>query len=113
LRLAGGRTVMLEAAWAAQVGADPREQGIDLWGTKAGLSLFPARLCRAGESGQETVSLNLPLTWEDEDPVHHFVRSVLEGRRPMVALDESLKLQRIMAACYASAAAGKEIKVAG
>jgi predicted dehydrogenase len=113
LRLAGGRTVSLEAAWAAQVGGDLREQGIDLWGTKGGLSLFPARLYRSGEFGEETVNLNLPLTWEDEDPVHHFVRSVLEGRRPMVGLDESLKLQRIVAACYASAAAGKEIKLEG
>jgi predicted dehydrogenase len=111
LRLSGGRTILLESAWAAQVGADPREQGIDLWGTKAALSLFPARLCRSGESGPETVHLNLPLTWEDEDPVHDFVRTVLEGRRPLVGLDESLRLQRIVAACYASAAAGKEMKV--
>ena len=51
LRLSGGRTILLESAWAAQVGADSREQGIDLWGTKAALSLFPARLCRSGESG--------------------------------------------------------------
>jgi predicted dehydrogenase len=53
------------------------------------------------------------LAWEDEDPVHHFVRSVIEGRRPAVGLDESLKLQRILAACYASATAGKEIKLDG
>ena len=113
LRLSGGRTVILESAWAAQAGVDSREQGIDLWGTKAGLSLFPARLFRSGESGHETVSLNLPLAWAEEDPVHHFVRSVIDGRRPLVGLDESLKLQRIMAACYASATAGKEIKLDG
>jgi predicted dehydrogenase len=113
LRLGGGRTVMLESAWASQAGTAAGEQGIDFWGTKAGLSLFPARLFRAGDSGHETVDLNLPLALEDEDPVHHFVRSAIEGRRPLVGLDESLKLQRIVAACYASAAAGKEVKVGG
>jgi predicted dehydrogenase len=111
LRLDSGRTVMLEAAWASQVGGDGREQGIDLWGTKGGMSLFPARLSRTGELGQETVSLNLTGAWEEDDPVHHFVRCVLEGRRPVVGMDESLKLQRIVAACYASAAAGKEVKL--
>jgi predicted dehydrogenase len=113
LRLGGGRSIMLESAWASQAGAEVREQGIDFWGTKAGLSLYPARLFRSGDSGLETVNLNLPLAWEDEDPVHHFVRSVIEGRRPLVGLEESLQLQRIVAACYASAAAGKEIKLEG
>jgi predicted dehydrogenase len=113
LRMSGGRTVVLEAAWASLAGGDSREQGIDLWGTKAGLSLYPARLYRSGEAGHETVSLNLPTSWSEEDPVHHFVKSVIEGRRPMVGVDESLKLQRVVAACYASAAAGKEIKLDG
>ncbi len=113
LRLNGGRTVMLESAWAAQVGVETREKGIDIWGTKAGLSLFPARLFRSGASGYETVNLNLPLTSVEEDPIHHFVRGIIEGRRVLVGLDESLKLQRIMAACYASATGGKEIKLDG
>jgi predicted dehydrogenase len=113
LRLSGGRTVMLESAWASQAGGDSREQGIDFSGTKAGLSLFPARLYRSGQSGHETVSLSMPMVWGEEDPVHHFVRNVIEGKRPLVGLDESLKLQRIVAACYASAAAGKEVKLDG
>jgi predicted dehydrogenase len=55
----------------------------------------------------------MPMVWGEEDPVHHFVRNVIEGKRPLVGLDESLKLQRIVAACYASAAAGKEVKLDG
>jgi predicted dehydrogenase len=35
----------------------------------------------------------------------------LEGGRPLVTLEETLKLQRIIDALYSSAASGKEVKV--
>jgi predicted dehydrogenase len=46
-----------------------------------------------------------------EDPLHHFVLCVLEGRKPLVAPEESFEVQRILDALYASAASGKEVRL--
>ena len=111
VRLKSGRTVILEASWAAYVPSDVREYGIDLFGTNAGLSLYPARMFRNGPNGYETVHLNVPKLPHSEDRIHHFVASVIEGKKTLVPLDESLQLQAILDGIYASAAAGKEVRL--
>ena len=111
VRLKSGRTVILEASWAAYVPSDVREYGIDLFGTNAGLSLYPARMFRNGPNGYETVHLNVPKLPHSEDRIHHFVASVIEGKKTLVPLDESLQLQAILDAIYGSAAAGKEVRL--
>lgn len=112
LRLKSGRTVILESSWAGFHPGDAREYGIDLLGTEAGLTLFPARVFRNGANGYETTDLALPKLPHDEDRVHHFVSCVLESKRPLVAIEESLKTQKILDAIYLSAKTGKEVKVA-
>jgi predicted dehydrogenase len=111
LRLKSGRSVILEASWAAYVPSDTREYGIDLFGANAGLSLYPARMFRNGPNGYETIHLNVPKLPHSEDRIHHFVSSVIEGKRPLVSLDESLQLQTILDAIYTSAATGKEVRL--
>jgi predicted dehydrogenase len=111
VRLKSGRTVILEASWAAYVPSDVREYGIDLFGTNAGLSLYPARMFRNGPNGYETIHLNVPKLPHSEDRIHHFVTSVLEGKRTLVPLDESLQLQAILDGIYTSATTGKEVRL--
>jgi len=111
VRLKSGRTVILEASWAAYVPSDVREYGIDLFGTNAGLSLYPARMFRNGPNGYETIHLNVPKLPYSEDRIHHFVGSVIEGKKTLVPLDESLQLQAILDAIYGSAATGKEVRL--
>ena len=111
LRLRSGRTLVLETSWAANLPPDGRELGVDLLGSAAGLSLFPARLFRPGAAGYETLNLALPGALPSEDPLHHFVLCVLDGRKPLVTPEESLKLQRILDALYASSASGKEVRL--
>ena len=111
LRLKSGRTVILESSWAAYHASDAREYGIDLLGTEGGLNLFPARLFKNGPNGYETVNINVPKPPHEEDRVHHFVSCVLESKRPLVAPEESLKLQKALDALYLSAKTGKEVKV--
>jgi predicted dehydrogenase len=112
LRLKSGRTLVLEASWAGYHPGEAREYGVDLLGTEAGLSLFPARIFRSTPDGYQTINLNVPKVPHQEDRLHHFVSCVLEGKRPLVSLDESLKVQKILDATYASAQSGKEVKVA-
>jgi predicted dehydrogenase len=112
IKLKSGRTVNFEVSWAAHQPSDGREHGVDLLGTLAGLSLFPARLFRNGPSGYETIQLGglkVPLP---EDRIQHFVNCIIEGKKPMVTLEESLKVQQILDAIYSSAASGKEVRFA-
>jgi len=111
LRLKSGRTVVLETSWAGHHPTDAREYGVDLVGTVAGLSLYPARLFRPGPNGFETIHLSLPIVSHSEDRIHHFVSCALEGKKPLVAPEESLKVQQLLDAIYTSAATGKEVRL--
>jgi predicted dehydrogenase len=111
LRLRSGRTVNLEASWAGYNAADAREHGVDLMGTNAGLSLYPARMFRQGAAGYETVHLSAVKVPYPEDRVQHFVNCVLDNKKPLVTIEESLKLQQVMDAIYASASTGKEVRL--
>jgi len=106
-----GRSISFEVSWAGHQPADGREHGVDLLGTQAGLSLYPARLFRNGASGYETIQLAGIKPMYPEDRIHHFVSTVLENKRPMVTMDESLKVQQILDAIYASTTTGKEVRL--
>lgn len=111
IKLRQGKTICFEASWAGHHANDGREYGIDLLGANAGLALYPARLFRNGANGYETIDLTLPKVPHSEDRIHHFVTCVLEGRRPLVPPEESLKVQQIVDAIYESAASGKEVRM--
>ncbi len=106
-----GRSVALEAGWAAFVAPDAREYGIDLLGANAGLSLYPARLIRNSPDGFETIQLNGVKVPHSEDRVHHFVTCVLDGKKPLVPPEESLKIQELLDAIYLSSSTGKEVRL--
>lgn len=111
LKMKSGRTVNFEVSWASCQPADAREHGVDLLGTTGGLSLYPARLFRNGPSGYETIQLGNFKILFPEDRVHHFVNCVLDGKKPLVTMEESLKVQQILDAIYASAATGREVRL--
>jgi predicted dehydrogenase len=110
LRLNRGQTLMIETGWASHRPADRPEYGMDLLGTNGSITLYPARVHRPGTDGHETIQLT-GSSAEVEDPIHHFVHCALEGHRPLVTLEETLKLQRLIEAIYASASVGKEVRV--
>ncbi len=111
LKLKSGRTVALEAAWAGFQPPDMRECGLDLLGTTAGMSLFPARLYRPCPTGYETILLHLPKTPFSEDRVHHFVAAILGHEKPVVSVAESVKLQEILDALHTSAETSREVRL--
>jgi len=111
LRMKSGRSVVLEIAWASFQEHESREFGIDLLGTNAGLSLWPAKLLRNTLEGQDTLLVTPSKLPHSEDRVHHFITCVLDGRKPLVQPDESLKVQQVLDALYASAASGREVRM--
>lgn len=111
LKLKSGRTVNFEVSWAGHQPPDGREIGIDLLGTQAGMALYPAKLFRNGPNGYESVHLSGLKVPQVEDRLHHFVNCVLDGKKPLVTLEESLRVQQILDAIYTSAASGKEARM--
>ena len=88
-----------------------KEHGIDLLGTNAGLSLYPARLFRNGPEGYEEVNLHQTKLPYSEDRIHHFVHSILDGKRTIVPPEESLKIIQVLEAIYTSSSNGKEVRL--
>lgn len=111
LRTRSGRTVSFEVSWAGHQPADGREHGLDLLGTQGGLSLYPARLFRNGPNGYESVQLASLKIPHAEDRVHHFVSCILENKKPLISMEESLRVQQILDAIYTSASTGREVRL--
>ncbi len=112
IRMKKGYTVTLETSWAGFHQHDTRECGVDLLGTEAGMSLFPAKLFKQGLHGFETTHFCNTKNGPAEDRVAHFVNCVIEGRKPLVPIEESLKVQQVLDALYDSAHTGKEVRLA-
>ena len=113
LKLKSGRTVNFEVSWAGHQPADGREHGPGFAGdTGRAVAVSRARCYRNGPNGYETIQLANLKTPQPEDRIHHFVNCVLEGKKPMVSVEESLKVQQVIDAIYASAATGREVRLA-
>ena len=111
IRMKKGYTVTVETSWAGFHPGDNREEGIDLLGTEAGMSLFPAKLFKQGLQGFETTHFYNAKNGPVEDRISHFVNCVVENKRPLIPIEESLKVQQILDAIYTSAETGKEVRL--
>jgi predicted dehydrogenase len=111
IRMKKGYTILLETSWAGFHPGDPRECGVDLLGTEAGMSLFPAKLLKPGLHGFETVHFYNAKNGAPEDRLHHFVNSIVEGKKPIVPIEESFKVQQILDALYLSAETRREVRL--
>ena len=112
IRMKKGSTVSLETSWAGFHPDEERECGIDLLGTEAGMSLFPAKLFKQSLHGFETTHFYNAKNGTNEDRIQHFVNSIVDGKKPLVPIEESLRVQQVLDALYASADTGKEVRVA-
>ncbi len=110
IKLKSGRTVLLEASWAAHQ-ADPDFNGTQLFGTEAGLLFPPLRLFRQGRHGyaNELVALLPPAV--NTNRMVHFIDCLLGKAEPFVKPSESLAVQKILDAIYLSAKTGREVRV--
>jgi predicted dehydrogenase len=111
IRMKKGYTLTVETSWAGFHPGEERECGIDLLGTEAGMSLFPAKLFKQGIHGFETTHFYNQKNGTHEDRVQHFVNCIVEGKKPLVPIEESLKVQQVLDALYESASSGKEVRV--
>jgi len=111
IRLKSGRALTLEVGWACFQNSETREHGIDLLGANGGLSLYPLKLYRNTLEGHEVMQFHSTKVPYPEDRIHHFVNSVLDGKKLLIPPEESLVSQKVLDAIYASAQSGKEIRL--
>jgi predicted dehydrogenase len=110
IKLKSGRTVLLEASWAAH-GPVIDVNETQLFGTEAGLSLPPVRMFMQAKGGyvKEDVDALPPLV--NTNRMVHFIDCLLGKAKPFVKPSESLAVQKILDAIYISARTGKEVRI--
>src|SRR5271169_4035529 len=103
IKLRSGRTVLLEASWAAHSPVNDAN-ATQLFGTEAGLSLLPVQLFRQTSLGYSTETVELLPPRVNTNRMIHFIDCLLGNAKPYVKPAESLAVQRILDAIYVSAA---------
>lgn len=116
IKFANGATLVVEASWAGNI---PESELMEtrLWGTKAGLIHrnivntynFEAVICRAKKDGGVAVE-KLPPS-PGKSAMHDFVEAIVRGRPHNASGEEGLVVMELLDALYASAKAGKPIRV--
>ncbi|MCF3650862.1 Gfo/Idh/MocA family protein [Synoicihabitans lomoniglobus] len=110
IKLKSGRTVLLEASWAAHL---PQHDFFtsQVFGTDAGVMLNPLRLIRPGKQGYITEEIAATTPLANENRMVHFIDTLLGKAEPYVKPAESLAVQKILDAIYKSAATGREVRI--
>ncbi len=110
IKLRSGRTVLLEASWAAHQ-PEGDFNGTQLFGTEAGLLFPPLRTFRNGKDGYVTELVNTSTPITHPNRMVHFIDCLLGKADPYVLPTESLAVQKILDAIYVSARTGREVRI--
>ncbi len=110
IKLKSGRTVLLEASWAAHQPMGDYN-GTQLFGTEAGLKFPPLELYRKTDYGYATETVSPRPNLVHPNRMVHFVDVLLGKAEPYVKPAESLAVQKILDAIYESAKTGREVRV--
>jgi len=119
IRLEGGATLLLEASWATHSAAGD-DFGVTLYGTEGGVELFvrdygydnTVRTFTDIEGAPVDLAPRLPKGKGHLHVIERFVAAVLDGAAPIPSAEEGLRRVEIIAGCYQSAQAGREIVIA-
>ncbi len=110
IKLKSGRTVLLEASWAAH-GPLADSNSTQLFGTEAGLMVPPVQIFRQTSAGYSSEAVNLLPPRVSTNRMVHFIDCLLGKAEPLVKPAESLAVQKILDAIYASASTGREVRI--
>ena len=112
IKLDGGATVLVEAAWAMHLDRT-NDMNVELYGTEGAIDTYGERLSRQADDGYHIIeSPDVgELTYPHASRMHHFVNVILGREEPCVTLDQVLSVQRVLDAIYRSAASGREVVI--
>jgi predicted dehydrogenase len=113
IKMRNGATVTLDVSWACHQ-ADGNRQDVQLYGTEAGASCYPAKLFKPTGSGEYQVVENFdaPVRFAHCERFHNFINAVLGDEPLMTTVEQALAVQRILDAIDQSARTGSEVRIA-
>jgi predicted dehydrogenase len=115
VRFAGGATLFLETSWLLNQDA-PEVRRTDVYGTAGSATTNPFRILVDDGTILQDVTPDIPQGREANQGnflrFKRFVECVKGRAKPLVLPEESLDVQRIIDALYASAETGKAIEIA-
>ena len=114
IRLEGGLTVALETSWARHQ-EQPSANDVELFGTEAGVRVYPAKLFRyAKRPGEYEVvePQGVPVRYPHCDRIHNWLDAILGRDSLECRPEQSVAVQKIIDAIYLSAESGREVRVA-
>lgn len=113
IRLRGGLTVTLEVSWAIHQ-EEAGRHNVELFGTEAGATVFPAKLLRFGRKRNE---YEVVYPEGVQGPYHgtnrytNWIDAILKKAKPCATLKQSLAVQTILDGVYESAKTRKEVRL--
>lgn len=110
VKLKGGRTISLNVSWAAH-NHMPNEEYVQLFGTEAGAMLEPLRVWRNGKQGYEIIQHTQLDSLVNTNRHVHFVDYILGRAKPLVTMEQALKVQQALDGIYQSSATGREVRI--
>lgn len=109
VRFEGDLGVYVESFWASH---QVEEFQVELFGTKAGASLFPPKMYRTVNGAPQNIEVHLPKGASAWDLIaDHFIECILDGVECRAPLRHGLIVQRMMEAVLNSARKGREVRV--
>ncbi len=110
IKLKSGRTVLLEASWAAHQ-PEGDVNSTQLFGTEGGLLLPPLQLVRQSKLGYVSEAVSSLPDLVNSNRMVHFIDCLQGKAEPYVKPTESLAVQKILDAIYLSARSGREVRI--
>lgn len=110
IKFSNGASVELNASWVLHQDQDDRNN-IEVYGTKAGASLGPLKIYRASRDGEgyETVQVqNMKLKHPYNNRQANWLDAILGKDKLICPVEQSLVVQKVLDAIYASSASGRE-----
>lgn len=111
IKLKGGATVTLDVTWACHTG-NPN-MNVELFGTEAGASLYPAEVYRFSDIAEYEVAKNIKadIKYKHCCRFANFTKAVLGEEEVCAKVEQSLAVQKILDAIYESSKTGKEVRI--
>jgi predicted dehydrogenase len=114
IKCSSGATIELNVSWVLH---QEREQNnVELFGTDAGALLYPAKLFRQGKGkakGEYEIvePKNVRIKDKRDSRQTDWLDAIAGKRKSICAVEQSLVVQKVLDAIYASSTSGKEVRI--
>ena len=105
--------ITLEASWALHQPSG-NEHDVLAYGEDAGLAVYSSQLFESGEGNEYRIVQNPrapAIAYPHCSRAEHFINVLLGDEAPIINIEQSLAVQRVLDGIYESAATGKEIRL--